>query len=448
MIAFGLASICLVIGTLFRAKIGFLRNMLVPASVIGGIIGLIFMNVVIVAKVNIGTDTEMFTETVNQLFTVSFISIALTGAGSRQDSTGKNIFKGSVGMGLVWCFLYALTPLIGLLLIGVIGKGFGMDTVYGSLIPFAFAQGPGQAAAFGGMYESYGWTNASMVGIAFAAIGFLVAFLVGIPAAKLGIKKGLAKNCGEIDSHILKGYFKKDEQPNHSVTDTTYSGNIESMAFHFAVIGLCYIGAIGISKAFALLPSFIGSSMSGLLFFNGMLAAYIVKAIMKKLKIDFMLDDGLLNKVTGLTSDYLVVCAFMSISFSVIGNWIIPIIIEAAIMTVVTVVFCFYFGARIGGSNDFERTLGLYGVCTGTVPSGIALTRIVDPEFKTTTSVELGLMNVVMMLTTPIYIILLGMASGSIKVGVTMAILAGLAVVYVILLKVTKTWGKKTYSWK
>ena len=42
LIAFGIASIMLCIGTLLRAKIGFLRNMLVPSSVIAGILGLIF----------------------------------------------------------------------------------------------------------------------------------------------------------------------------------------------------------------------------------------------------------------------------------------------------------------------------------------------------------------------------------------------------------------------
>ena len=117
-------------------------------------------------------------------------------------------------------------------------------------------------------------------------------------------------------------------------------------------------------------------------------------------------------------------------------------------MTVVTFAVCFYFGQRFGSDNDFERTLGLYGTSTGTVPSGISLVRIVDPEFKTNTAVELGLMNIVMMLSTPVYLVLLAMAAGSLSAGMTMLSLAGLCVVYLIILKVTKTWGKKSFSWK
>lgn len=447
MIAFGLAGIMLCLGTFLRAKVPFLRNMLVPASVIGGVIGFILMNAASAAGLNIGTDANMYTDIVNHLFTISFISISLTGSKS-EGGTAKDIMKGALGMGTVWCLLYALTPLVGLGLIAGIGGAFEMDAVYGSLIPYAFAQGPGQAAAYGAIYEQYGWENAAMVAVTFAAIGFVVAFLVGIPAVKLGIKRGIAKNCASLDASTLRGYLHKDEQKNYMVKDTTCNSNIETLTFHFALIGLCYILAIGVAKVLSLLPGFLGSSMSGLMFMNGMIAAYIVKALMKKLKIDFLQEDVLQSKITGWTADYLVVCAFMAVGVSVIKGWLVPILVEAAIITVITFLVCFYFGRRFGGSNDFERTLGLYGTATGTVPTGIALVRIVDPEFKTNTAVELGIMNAVMLLSTPVYIVLLALASHSLSMPLTMAALAVICVVYLVVLKLTKTWNKPTFRWK
>lgn len=448
MIAFGLASIMLCIGTFLRAKIPFLRNMLVPASVIAGILGFIVMNLVAYFDINIGTDADMYTDIVNYLFTVSFISISLTSSDSSEEGAGKQIFKGALGMGLVWCLLYALSPLVGMGLIAVLGGAFDMEAIYGSMIQYGFAQGPGQAASYGALYEQYGFENAQMVGLAFAAIGFIVAFLVGIPAAKIGINRGIAKNCGKIDTSILKGYLKKDEQTNYMVKDTTVNSNIETLTFHFALIGVCYIGAIGVAKVFSLLPGFLGTSFSGLMFMNGMIAAYIVKFIMKKLKLDFLQENVLQSKITGWTADYLVVCAFMAVGFSVIGEWIVPILVEAAVITVITFFVCFYFGQRFGGSNDFERTLGLYGTSTGTVPSGISLIRIIDPEFKTNTAVELGVMNIVMFCSTPVYIILLAMASKTITLPIAMAGLAVCCVIYLIALKLTKCWGKKSFSWK
>lgn len=447
MMAFGFSSIALCLGTLLRAKVPALRKMLIPASVIAGIIGVIFMNAAAGLKWNVGTDAGMFTEVVNQLFTVSFICISLTSAEKTEGSSAKSIAKGAWGMGIVWCLLYSLTPLIGMLLIAVLGKGFDMDAIYGTLIPFGFAQGPGQAATYGTIYESYGLKNAAMVGVTFASVGFVAAFCVGIPMAKRAIAKGIAKNCGELDEIIQKGYLTKEQQVEVTNKDTTINSNIETLAFHFALIGLCYVGAVGIAKVFALIPG-IGATLSGMMFLNGMIAAYIVKFIMKKLHIDFLLDNGLLNKLTGWTSDYLVVCAFMAVSVSVIGQWLVPILIECVVVTAVTYFICVYFGQRLGGSNDLERTLGLYGTSTGTIPSGIALVRIVDPGFKTATAVELGVTNMIMMLSAPAQIVMLMAAAGTLSFPLAAILLAACSLLYLVLLKLTKCWGKKTFSFK
>lgn len=448
MMAFGWASIMLCIGMLLRAKIPVFRNMLVPTSVIGGIIGVLFMNIAMEMGIDVGTDTDMYTSVVNNLFTVSFISISLTSTPKGENNSAQNVMKGAVSMGLVWCLLYGLTPLIATGVLYLMSGFTDMLPGYGMLIQFAFCQGPGQSASFGAIFEQYGWSNAAMVAITFASIGFIVAFLVGIPAAKLGVKRGIARNCGKIDDAILKGYFRKEEQNEYMVKDTTCNSNIETLAFHFALIGLCYILAVGIGYILSFIPGFLGTSMSSMMFMNGMYAAYIVKWIINKLHLDFLQENVLQSKITGWTADYLVVCAFMAVSVNIISKWIVPIIIVSVIITIVTFAVCFYFGQRIGGDNDFERTLGLYGTCTGTVPSGIALVRIVDPDFKTTTSVELGAMNLVMLACTPVYILILAYAAGSVTMSVTLAGLLICVLVYLVLLKVTKLWGKKSYHWK
>ncbi|MCI8293857.1 MAG: hypothetical protein HFH53_10065 [Hespellia sp.] len=42
------------------------------------------------------------------------------------------------------------------------------------------------------------------------------------------------------------------------------------------LIGICYVLAVGISKLLGYLPSFLGTSMSNMMFMNGMYAAYLV----------------------------------------------------------------------------------------------------------------------------------------------------------------------------
>lgn len=441
MMSFGWTSMMLCLGMLLRAKIPIFRNMLVPSSVIGGIIGFIFVNVVEVQ----GIEPNMLSAVVNNLFTISFISITLINNPGKEN---KNILKGTIGMGLVWCFLYALTPLIATGVIFLLERFSGMDHIYGMLVQFAFCQGPGQAAAYGAIFEQYGWENSSMVALAFAVIGFIAAFSVGIPAAKLGIRKGIAKHCGKLDESVLKGYMSENDQTVQTIKDSTHNSNIETLSVHFALIGVCYVLAVGISRILELIPGFLGSSMSAMMFMNGMYAAYIVKWVLKKCHLDFLLDNVLQRKIVGWTSDYLVVYAFMAISIKVIYQWLLPIVIVSGVITLITFGVCFYFGQRFGGTNDFERTLGLYGTCTGTVPSGISLIRIVDPDFQTTTSIELGACNLVMLASTPVYIIILATISGTLSIFYSIVFLFLCIILYLIALKITKTWGQKTFSWK
>ncbi len=446
MIAFGIASIMLLVGVFLRAKVGFLQNMLVPSAVIAGVLGLVFMNVADSLGIGVGATAGDFTKIVNQLFVVAFISITLMNSSEEEEAAkqDKGFMKGAWAIGLIWCLLFTLTPLISTFVTMLFQDSLGISPIYGMLVQFAFCMGPGQSSTYGTLIEGYGWNDAVMVALTLSALGFLVAYLVGIPAAKTGIRKGFAKHNSNIDEKILRGYLKEHEQTEMMKKSTTCNSNIESMTFHFAIIGLCYILAIGISKILAFLPGYIGTSMSSLMFLNGMYAAWIVKFIMKKLHISYFLDDSMQNKITGWGADYLVVCSFMSVSIKVVSKWLVPILLVALVSTFLTVVICFYFGERIGSSHDFERTLGMYGMCTGTAPTGISLIRIADPNFKTLASVELGASNPFCnIFNIPTYLLILGYAAGSIPLNITLLSLAGLVVVFFVALKLTGCWGKK-----
>lgn len=454
MIALGIASVMMCLGILFRAKIPFLQKVLMPASVIGGILGFLFMNVVpeIVQTDLAGVDAATFNMIVNILFTISFIGICLSDPkkkSAKQEAEGTHksgTAKGGLAMGLIWSALFVLTAGFGYFIILIVGRPFGMAPEYGTLIPTAFCQGPGQAAAMGLVYETtYGWENSSQVAVAFAVVGFLAAFFIGVPLAKYGMKKKIAKNTGKVTKAVEKGYFSPEEQRESLGKVTTHAGNVETLTIHVAVIGVCYLLAIGISKVIYVVPV-LGPTISGMLFFNGMIAGYLVKFIMKKLNIYFLINSSLLSRITGWSSDYLVICAFMAVEIKTVGIWMIPIVIESIIVTLITFGICLYFGQRIGGENDFERVLGLFGTCTGTTPSGVALVRMVDPGIKTSTAVELGMMNMFMILSAPGTIfVTLGM-TGVMPVWLASICMIICGIIYLLLLKPARVWNQPTFT--
>ncbi len=469
VVAFGIASVMLSLGIILRSKVPFFQNMLMPVSVIGGIIGFIVMNLLLVRIDVCGVTVKDFSDIVEVFFVMSFISIGLTGGGKKKkketkeveidEKTGKKkkgpkqsgLVRGAFGMCLIWCILYAVQPLVGILITTIIGKPFDLQPIYGILVPFAFCQGPGQASTYGKLFErTYGFPHSEMIALSYAAFGFLAAFVIGVPIARYGLRKGLVKNSKPIDDVIKRGYFHKDEKEEYSepIGHTTYhGGSIDTIAATFAVMGVSYLIALVLSKIVSYIPA-IGSSFSAMMFMWGMFGANIAKAVMRKLGIDYLIDDQLQSHITGFFSDYLVTCAFMAIQVSIIGKWLIPILVISTATTAVTFFVTSYFGARLGSDHDFERMLGVYGTSTGTTPSGVSLLRIVDPSLSTDTAAELGIMNGVMILSTPtmIFITLTGLKI--VTLPIACAGMFASIFIYLLLLKILGVWQKPTFSFK
>ncbi len=106
-----------------------------------------------------------------------------------------------------------------------------------------------------------------------------------------------------------------------------------------------------------------------------------------------------------------------------------------------------YFGARFGGSNDFERTLGEWGSATGTNATGISLIRIVDPENETTSVAELGPANIINIPAS--YFVMpaiLSFAAGTISEKIMVVSLLAVFAGYLVFMYVVGVFGKKTFS--
>lgn len=448
---FGLAMIgifCL-IGMAFRRYVPLFRNNMVPAFVIGGFLGAIAMNVGLSGVLD-GVDSDLFAMLTAQLFIISFISIGLTPPPpqieGKQNKARKVLLRGAWAMGITWVIVFAVQALLGVGLVAASTGSSGMDPIYGFMIPFAFAQGPGQAVTFAGIFEDQGWTDAINVGLAFSAVGFAAAFLVGVPLAKWGMNKGLANHAMEITESVEKGYFEEHEDTEPMGTETTFAGNIDTMSFHFAMVGVAYLLAHGMSWVLAFIPGFVGETISGMLFMLGLFAAYFLRFLLDRMNKHHLLDRELQAKVTGFSTDFLVVASFMAVQASVVLAWIVPILVTALVVVVVTVVLVTVIGQRYGTDHDFERTMGMYGTLTGTTPTGLALVRILDPRMRTQTMAEMGLMNLPELLYLPAMLTISAAFAASTTLPVALAIIGGLLVGYVALLLVTRSVGKRTWG--
>lgn len=449
---FGLAMIgvfCL-LGMALRRWIPVFRSNLVPAFVLAGLLGMVAMNVGL-SDLIAGVDSSLFATLTAQLFILSFISIGLTPGdpAHRAEKGGlsrNGLLRGAWVMGLTWTLVYALQGLLGVGTVAVSGLPSDMDPIYGLIAPFAFAQGPGQAIAFATIFENQGWENAIDVGLAFSSAGFIAAFVVGVPLARWGMRRGIATHAMDISPSVAKGYFDKGEDAEPMGRETTYAGSIDTLTFHVAMMGISYMGAYGLAWLASFIPGFIGETVSGMLFMTGLISAYIVRWVLRLLKIEHLLDRKLQAKITGSGTDLVVVASFMAVQLAVVVEWIVPILITCVVVTGVTAAVVILIGQRYGSDHDFERTMGMFGTLTGTTPTGLALVRILDPRMRTATFGEMGLMNLPELLSLPVVLVISAVFADAMGLPAALGVLAGLVVAYFLIMLFTRSMGKRTWS--
>ena len=107
-------------------------------------------------------------------------------------------------------------------------------------------------------------------------------------------------------------------------------------------MGLCYVIAIFIQDLIQAVPNTFIQTMGSMTFFIGLFVAYGVKWVMGKLNLKQYHDDALQARITGFTTDYVILGAFMAVQLSIIGKWLIPIIVMCVVVGIVTLGFALF----------------------------------------------------------------------------------------------------------
>jgi ESS family glutamate:Na+ symporter len=445
LLIFGAMGVMLLIGVLLRAVVPFFQRFLIPSSLIGGILGLIVLNTGLFDLPSARFETFAY-----HLFIISFISVGLTHAGHLKDGTTQKakLLGAPLWMGLIEGVTISLQALVGCLFVVLFGlAGKRLFPTFGLLIPLGFTEGPGQALSIGKTWEGFGFANAATIGLTFATLGFFFAFFVGVPLVNWGIKHGRRANGpATLSADLLKG-LPKAGQPKESAGElTTHTGNIETLAFQMALVGLVYvITYLLVLLLEKVLPPDMAATFWGFFFFFAMVIALLVRGIMARLKIIHLVDPGIQRRITGWSVDFLIVATIMAIQVAVVWDYILPILLMSLVSGVLTTWIVVYLGNRLDSLN-LERTAAIYGTVTGTVPSGLLLLRIVDPEMQTPVALEIGLMN---LFAAPIIVLSMLLVNGPVwwdwSMGLTVLIFIALMLFCLALIKILGFWGKRRY---
>ena len=374
-----------------RRSIPFLKKSLIPSSVIGGFLMLIFIGVFRAI-----TGASPFSATTIESLTyhglgLGIVAMTFQNADKR---SGKEARRDVFNSSLITVSTYLIQAIVGLGITIVLFYLLHSWSQAGILLPMGYGQGPGQAFNWGTTYmNQYGFTHGSSFGLSIAACGFLAASIGGVIYLNLAARRGKQRteNAEEKEDLTAAIITTRGEIP--------LSESLDKLTVQFALVfvayGLAFAIMLGLSKLCDLsgvkfLINTVKPLIWGFNFLFGMLAASILKAYFKVgKKAGFVhrsyTNDFLLTRISGLMFDMMVVASIASIDLSAFRyrEFWLPLLLVCIVGGVTSFFYVRFLSRRFFAGYADEQFLVMYGMLTGTVSTGLILLREVDPLFKT-----------------------------------------------------------------
>ncbi|MFV0385378.1 sodium/glutamate symporter [Paracoccus sp. (in: a-proteobacteria)] len=390
--AFALLGLFLLIGTLLRARLGWLQKLFIPASVVGGSVGLLIGPQIwgSLTPVQYPADwIKMYSLLPGVLIIPVVASVPLGIQLSQKDSSAgaaRNVFN----MFFLMLALFAFQLAVG----GAVGAFFatsmpdlGIYNTFGLEMPLGFSGGHGTAGVIGNMLNGMGleyWEIAQGVAVTYATIGLLGGIISGIAIIKWLSTRRMLDGSADSDSlpkSWLTGLEPDPEKQRIAGRETTVSTSIDVIGFNLALI----LAGSGLA---ILLRGWVRALDLPLIkavpvWAYAIIVMWLVWIAMNKLKIAWLVDPGVKGKIASTLTDFAIVAALVSMPVQGVLTFATPILISAAIGFVGTVVLCMGLARRLFSSAPYERAMLIFGTGTGVFLTGLLLLKICDPDFKT-----------------------------------------------------------------
>lgn len=433
----------LVIGKFLRVKVKFIQRLYLPSAVIGGIIGLILVQI---SGSRLDNWTVGWTSLPGFLINIVFASLFLGAAipslsviwdrAAPQLAYGQIVAWGQwvVGLGFVMILL---------------GPLFKVPDLFGAVLPIGFEGGHGTAGGLRDAFIQLGWNEGSDFSLASATAGIISAIIVGVVLINWAAKKGYVSNLKQLDdmtAEELAGLYPIEKRPSAG-QQTVSADSIDSVALHLAIIGIAiFIGYSIKVILMAIENQFFGDAEVKLfagfpLFPLCMIGGLIVQLVISRKARISPVDHKLMQRLGGTALDFLVVAAISTISIEVIAKGIVPFSI-IIIGGIVWNIFCVRVLARRMLPNCwFERAIAEMGKSMGVTATGLLLLRIVDPEQETEAASAFGykqLLHEPFMgggLWTSIAVILIAQKGGWLVLGIAIVAIVAWLVIWRLFLK-------------
>ncbi|MFQ6572106.1 sodium/glutamate symporter [Pseudomonas sp. UM16] len=355
-----LALLLLAMGAQLKKHSYWLRQLCVPAPVIGGF-G--FALVVWLLRNQQWLDIKLDTAMQTPLMVAFFTTVGLGGSLGLLRQGGKILF---VYLGACWG-LALLQNLVG---VGM-AKALGIDPLLGIMAGAVSLEGGfGAAAAFGPIAESLGTTGATTAALASATFGMVAGGLLGSPVARYLIDR--KKLAVEADQAVtLQALGKANEAPSVPL-DATVLLRLLTCMLVIMVLGF-WLGSALNDHLGIVLPVYVGA----------MFVAIILRNFNDRARI-IEIPDNAVSTLGDISLGMFLTMAMMSLKFWELEQLGLPLLVILVVQVVIMVLLSIFVLFRLFGGNYDAAVLcaGYMGHGLGATPNAVANMGAICDHYK------------------------------------------------------------------
>lgn len=373
---FAFMSLLLVAAQFLRTKVKFFQNFYIPSSVLAGLLGLV-----------LGPQVFDIIPWSDKIGSYAYLLVCILFAGlylgKKEKTSLKTIFK---HVGDTFCINMA-TEFICFGSALVVG-GLILKTVFPNvfvefslLLPAGFCGGHGYASTIGtALNNLLGRDDCVQIGQTFATIGLLTGLFLGILLINIATKKGYTNFitvANKLPEECRTGIVPKGKRESMG-EETINPMSMDPLAWHLALTLIAtLIGYQFYNWYKQYLPNIEIPVMC-----LTMIAGVIIQKVLNHTPFRDSVDKHVEGRIGSMITDYLVGFGVASISITVVQSYLTPLVILCVLGVVWPLIMVFFAGRKLFHDNWFERSIFIFGWCTGVVAIGVTLLRICDPEMK------------------------------------------------------------------
>jgi ESS family glutamate:Na+ symporter len=391
------ASALLLVGFVLRATVRPIQLLFVPASVVGGLVGLVALQAA-AAPEAWHDGAEALAGTLRSwpgpLLAVVFAGLLL----ERPDRPLTGAVRSVAAQGvLVWIIV------LGEVLVGLIVTWLFIMPVhdvppsFGQLIEAGFAGGHGTATALGTIFTDVLDFPAGMdLGLFMATFGLVFSVVSGIVLVNIGVRRGWTARPAT-DFRLDDG-LERPRDPRPVAWERVRPEVIDPLAFQVLIVAAAIGAGAGLQHAFIAIArlAHVGDAIRYLenvpLFLFTLIGGLLVRKVMAGLRVDHLIDTESIKRIVAIAMEFLIVAAVASLRLEAIAQYFWPLAL-LVVVGVTWALFCLLVLARrlLPASYWFELGLLDYGMATGTTAQGMLLLRIIDKDLETNAAQDYAL---------------------------------------------------------